>query len=142
MAKLSDLIDVKMSADTITVQGTKIPVHLGFSAFEYIAEAYGGSYHKFENELNLMLKRGNVVLDAHTTKLMRALVYGLVRAGGTETTPQELEQAIPLQDVPEVFNTVLDIFARQNFDQKDSAKIVTPKTNGGRNKRKHKGKKR
>lgn len=135
MAKLSDLIDVKRNDEVITLQDVPIPVHLGFSSFEYIAEAYGKSFTQFEKDLNAMLMQGDhLVLGPKVIHLMNSLVYGMVRAGGTETTPQELGASIPLEDAGKIYQVVLNIYNRQNFQDKDAAKLKTgPKTHGAKN---------
>lgn len=123
MTKLSDLIKIGINQDTIAIQGVKIPVIFTFSSFPYIEEAYGKEYHEFEHELNEMMLNGSLRLGKKETKLMHALIYGMVRAGGTECTPHELETSIPFPDLVPIFQTVLHIFNNQHFQDEDFAKI-------------------
>lgn len=127
MAKLSDLVNVNINSNKIQIQGVEIPVIFTFESFPYVEEAYGKEYHEFEQDLNKMLAKGQVVLGAKETKLMRSLIYGMVRSGGTECTPAEIISAIPLSDVPNVFQVVYDIFSNQNFQKEDMEKIKQEK---------------
>lgn len=124
MAKLSDLIDVSVNQATIKIQGVDIPIHLGFDAFEYIAEAYGSSYTIFEKQMNIMLKQKVIQLNKSTLKLVWALIYGMIRAGGTETTVEELKAAVPFGDLQGIFDKAITIFTQQNFQATDQEKIV------------------
>lgn len=123
MTKLSDLIKIGINQDTITIQGVEIPVIFTFMSFPFIEEAYGKPYHIFEQELNEMMAKGEVRLGHNETKLMYALIYGMVRAGGTECTPKELESSIPFPDLVSIFQAVLNIFNNQHFQDSDFAKI-------------------
>ena len=58
---------------------------------------------------------------------MNALIYAMVRSGGTDCTLHELEGAIPLQDLPGVFEVILPIFNNQFFQPEDAKKIKTEK---------------
>lgn len=129
MAKLSDLVNVNINRDTIQIQGVAIPVVFTMKSFPYVEEAYGKPYHIFERDLNRMLKKEKVRLGRNETRLMSALIYAMVRSGGTECTPKELEGAIPLADLPDIFQKVLDIFNNQMFQREDVEKIKTEKKN-------------
>lgn len=129
MAKLSDLVNVNINRDTIKIQGVDIPVIFTMKSFPYVEEAYGKPYHLFEKDLNRMLQKGKVRLGKKEIKLMSALIYAMVRSGGTECTPQELEGAVPIQDLPDIFQTVLNIFNNQMFQKSDMEKIKTEKKN-------------
>lgn len=123
MAKLSDLIKIKDQMPTITIQGVKIPIHFGFDALDYVAEAYGTSYTIFEHDFNKLMKQKTVQLNHNALKLINALVYGMVRSGGTETTPQELSQAIGINDIPGIYDAVTEVFLSENFQNSDAEKI-------------------
>lgn len=124
MAKLKDLVNVNINRDTITIQGVELPVIFSMMAFPYVEEAYGKPYHVFEKDLHRMMKNGGKVrLGKNEMRLMYALIYAMVRAGGTECTPKELEGAIPLSDLQGVFQKVLDIFSNQHFQKSDMDKI-------------------
>lgn len=127
MAKLSDLVNVNINKDTITVQGVKIPVIFTFKSFPYIEEAYGKSYEVFEKDINRMLEKGKVVLGKNETRLMNALIYAMVKSAGTDCTPYEIETAIPIGDLPGIFQTALNIYNNQNFQRSDMEKIKQEK---------------
>lgn len=127
MAKLSDLVNVNINRDTIRIQGVSIPVIFTMKSFPFVEEAYGKAYHIFEKDINKMLVKGTVILGKKETKLMYALIYAMVKSGGTDCTPYELENSIPISDLEGIFQTVLDIFNRQNFQTEDMEKIKTEK---------------
>lgn len=127
MAKLSDLVNVNINRDTIRIQGVEIPVIFTMKSFPYVEEAYGKPYHVFEKDMNRMLKKGQVRLGKNEIRLMHALIYSMIRSGGTECTPKEIEGAIPMSDLPDIFQTVLSIFNNQMFQKEDMEKIKTEK---------------
>nr|DAM00124.1 MAG TPA: tail assembly chaperone protein [Caudoviricetes sp.] len=127
MAKLSDLVNININRDTIQVQGVNIPVIFTFKSFPFVEEAYGKPYHIFEKDINRMLQKGTLTLGKNEVKLMNALIYAMVRSGGTECTPYELETSIPLNDLPAIFETAFHIFNNQNFQRDDMEKIKTEK---------------
>lgn len=127
MARLRDLVNVDINRDTIIIQGVEIPVIFTFKAFPFVEEAYGKPYHVFEKDLNNMLTKGQIRLGRNETRLMSSLIYAMVRAGGTETTPKELESAIPISDLTHIFDVVLRIFSDQHFQKEDMAKIKQEK---------------
>jgi len=127
MTKLSDLVNVNINRDTIQIQGVDIPVIFTMKSFPYVEEAYGKPYHIFERDINRMLKKGSITLGKNEIRLMHALIYAMIRSGGTECTPKELEGAIPMNDLPGIFQTALNIFNNQNFQIEDAEKIKTEK---------------
>lgn len=127
MAKLSDLVNVNINRNTIQIQGVEISVVFTMRSFPYVEEAYGKSYDIFEKDLNRMLQKGNFALGKKETKLMNALIYAMVRSGGTDCTPYELENSIPLRDLPDIFQMAFDLFNDQNFQISDHKKIKTEK---------------
>ena len=127
MAKLRDLVNVDINRDTIKIQGVEIPVIFTFKAFPFVEEAYGKPYHVFEKDLNNMMKKGHLKLGKNETRLMSSLIYAMVRAGGTETTPTELESSIPVSDLLGIFTVVLRIFGDQQFQAEDMEKIKEEK---------------
>jgi hypothetical protein len=96
-------------------------------SFPYIEEAYGKPYHIFEKDINRMLQKGRLTLGKKEVRLMNALIYAMVRSGGTDCTPSEIENAIPLSDLPDIFKTVFNIFNNQMFQKEDMDKIKTEK---------------
>jgi hypothetical protein len=129
MAKLSDLVNIDINRETITIQGVDIPVIFTMQSFPFVEEASGKPYGEFEKEINDMLKDGKVSLGKNETKLMYTLVYAMVRSGGTECTPCEIEGSIPLGDLPSIFQKVLNIFNNQIFQSSDMEKIKDEKKN-------------
>jgi uncharacterized protein YjhX (UPF0386 family) len=129
LAKLSDLVNVNINRDTIKIQDVDIPVIFTMKSFPFVEEAYGKPYHIFEKDLNRMLQKGTVKLGKNETRLMSALIYAMVRSGGTECTPKELEGSIPISDLSGVFQTVLNIFNNQMFQKEDMDKMKTEKKN-------------
>ncbi|WP_242280671.1 hypothetical protein [Bacillus cereus group sp. BfR-BA-01347] len=116
MARLSDLVNVNITRNSIKIQGVSIPVVFTFESFPYVEEAYGTPYHEFEKEMNDMLGKGQFSLGENEAKLMRALIYAMVRSGGTECTLAELKGAIPMNDLPDIFIVVYEIFSGQTSD--------------------------
>ncbi|EDX70080.1 phage protein [Bacillus cereus NVH0597-99] len=123
MVRLSDLVNVEININKIKIQGVEIPVIFSFESFPYVEESYGKPYHEFEKEMNDMVKQGSFSLGEKEAKLMRSLIYAMVRSGGTECTPTEIKHAIPLYDVPGIFQVVWDIFNNQNFQTEDMEKL-------------------
>jgi len=126
MAKLRDLVDVNINRDVIKIQGVEFPVIFTFESFPYLQEAYGKPYGEFEKDLNEMLK-GEVTVGEKETKIMSALIYSMIRSGGTEATFDEVKGAIPLHDLVEIFKVIMPIFNRQMFQTEDADKVKTEK---------------
>lgn len=129
MARLSDLVNVNINRDTIKIQNAQIPVIFTFKSFPYVEEAYGKQYGVFEKDLNQMLQKGRLSLGKKEIKLMNALIYAMVRSGGTDCTPSEIENSIPLSDLPGIFEVAFNLFNNQNFQKSDMDKIKTEKKN-------------
>lgn len=127
MTRLSDLVNVNINRDTIKIQDVDIPVIFTMRSFPYVEEAYGKSYGFFEKDLNRMLSRGSVTVGKNETKLMSALIYAMVKSGGTDCTPYEIESSIPLSDLPAIFQVALNLFNNQNFQTSDQQKIKNVK---------------
>jgi len=127
MAKLSDLVNININRDTIQVQGVTIPVMFTFKSFPYVEEAYGKPYHVFEQDINKMLEKGSITLGKNEIKLMNALIYAMMRSAGTDCTIAEVESAIPLSDLPNIFEKTFHIFNNQNFQKSDMMKIKQEK---------------
>lgn len=121
MAKLSDLVRLRDN-HFITIQGAKVPAAFTFASIDAIESAYGQGYKIFEKDLNLMLKRKVIHRDQKTMKLIWALVYGLLVGGGTETTFDEMNRAIPFSEIPSVIQEAMDILNEQNFQLSDIKK--------------------
>ncbi|MYL56336.1 hypothetical protein GLW20_02325 [Virgibacillus halodenitrificans] len=127
MAKLSNLVNVNINRNTIKIQGVDISVIFTFKSFPYVEEAYGKSYEVFEKDVNRMLKKEQLTIGKKESKLMYALIYAMVRSGGTDCTPYELENAIPLSDLPAIFEVAFGLFQDQNFQIEDQNKLKQEK---------------
>ena len=102
MARLSDLVNININRNKIKIQGVEIPVIFTMASFPYVEESYGGEYHVFEKELHGMMKKEQFSLGEKEIKLMSTLIYAMVRSGGTECTPEEIKNSIPMYDLPGV----------------------------------------
>lgn len=127
MAKLSNLINTKINQESITIQGVSIPVIFTFKSFPYIEETYGKSYSVFEKELKAILKTGKVKLGKKEVKIMNSLIYAMIKSAGTDCTINEIETAIPISDLPGIFQVVLNIFGDHNFQISDMEKLKQEK---------------
>ncbi|MCQ6530581.1 hypothetical protein [Bacillus mycoides] len=127
MARLSDLVNVEINLNKIKIQEVDIPVVFTFESFPYVEESYGKPYHEFEKEMNDMLGKDQFSLGENEAKLMRSLIYAMVRSGGTECTPTEIKNAIPLYNLPDIFRVVFEIFNGQNFQRSDMEKLKQEK---------------
>lgn len=126
MAKLSDLININAKEDFIVIQGAEIPIDFNMATLDIISQAYGKSFDQIEKKLNSMMSRKSVSLGHEELRLINALLYGMVRSGGTETTPDELMAAIKVNDIGDVFNKVMEVFNDKYFQPEDAAKIKEP----------------
>lgn len=123
MARLKDLIDVNLNMNVVTIQDTPIPIHFGMDAMEFIADVYGEDYSVFERDLSNEFVGKTVIKASRTNmKIIRALIYGMIRSGGTECTPNELQRSIPFGDLPKIYEECLKVFMSQNFDAGDLKK--------------------
>ncbi|EEM38342.1 hypothetical protein bthur0004_57670 [Bacillus thuringiensis serovar sotto str. T04001] len=77
--------------------------------------------------MNDMLGKGQFSLGENEAKLMRALIYAMVRSGGTECTLDEIKGAIPMNDLPDIFIVVYEIFSGQTFQNSDMEKLKQEK---------------
>ena len=127
MAKLRDLVNVGINQNSIKIQGVDIPVIFTMQSFPYLQEAYGKPYHLWEKDFNVMMKKGRVNVGKKEIKMMSSLIYSMVRTGGTECTPYELENSIPLHEMPGVFEVILPIFNAQMFQVEDTKKLKQEK---------------
>lgn len=127
MARLKDLVNVEQNIDYIQVQNVKIPISFGMDAMEFIADVYGEDYSVFERDLNQEFV-GKEAIQATSTnmKIIRAMIYGMVRSGGTDCSPQELQQSIPFSQISAIYDVCLNVFMAQNFEEQDLKKSVQP----------------
>ncbi|TYV04632.1 hypothetical protein [Listeria monocytogenes] len=127
MAKLKDLVNVNINRDVIQIQGADIPIKFTMETFAHIGDNYEGGYTKFEKDMNKMLSAKNTELIGGNITIMRLLVYGMVRSGGTECTLEELEDSIVVNELVSVYQKALSIFTGQNFQSKDMKRIKSGK---------------
>ncbi|MBC2140142.1 hypothetical protein [Listeria innocua] len=127
MAKLKDLVNVNINSDVIQIQGVDIPIKFTMETFAHIGDNYEGGYTKFEKDMNKMLSAKNTELIGGNITIMRLLVYGMVRSGGTECTLEELEDSIVVNELVSVYQKALSIFAGQNFQSEDMKRIKSGK---------------
>ena len=127
MARLKDLVNVELNTDYIKIQNEIIPINFGMDAMEYIADVYGEDYSVFEKDLNEeFADKENIQATRKNMKIIRSLIYGMVRSGGTECTPEELQRSIPFSQVTKIYQICLDVFMSQNFEEQDLKKSVKP----------------
>jgi hypothetical protein len=149
MATLKELgINVGVNHHFITIQNVKVPIAFTMESMEHITDVYGEDYFVFEQDLNKMLldkngkQRKTLIPTRENMKIMRALIYSMVRTGGTETDPNELERAIPFSQVPDIYSACMEVFLEQNFQESDVKKSQKPQDFKKSQKRKNQNKKR
>ncbi|WP_413508890.1 hypothetical protein [Carnobacterium maltaromaticum] len=130
MAKLSDLvrIDGGENSGSILIQDQRIPVVFSVECMEHIGDVYGADYAVFERDMNKMLtaSNGKLRVTKENLKIIRALIYGMVRSGGTECTPDELYSSIPFNQLTAIYSVCMGIFTNQAFQEEDLKKSVKP----------------
>lgn len=135
MARLSDygihVEDLKNSA-TVTIQGVEFPISFTMQTMEFIADVYGGDYSQFESDMNAMLykKEGKISsanLSPSDLKIMRALIYAMLRTGGLDENPETIFKFLGMSgEVLSAYSTCMEIFASQIFQVEDLKKSKKP----------------
>ncbi|EMF0283824.1 hypothetical protein BH747_13700 [Enterococcus villorum] len=135
MARLSDyginVEDLKNSA-TVSIQGVEFPISFTMQTMEFIADVYGGDYSQFESDMNAMLykKEGKISsanLSPSDLKIMRALIYAMLRTGGLEEDPETIFKFLGMSgEVLSAYSTCMEIFASQTFQVEDLKKSKKP----------------
>ncbi|EMF0052575.1 hypothetical protein ED263_RS02490 [Enterococcus hirae] len=135
MARLSDygihVEDLKNSA-TVTIQGVEFPISFTMQTMEFIADVYGGDYSQFESDMNTMLykKEGKISsanLSPSDLKIMRALIYAMLRTGGLDENPETIFKFLGMSgEVLSAYSTCMEIFASQTFQVEDLKKSKKP----------------
>lgn len=135
MARLSDyginVEDLKNSA-TVTIQGVEFPISFTMQTMEFIADVYGGDYSQFESDMNAMLykKEGKISsanLSPSDLKIMRALIYAMLRTGGLEEDPETIFKFLGMSgEMLSAYSTCMEIFASQTFQVEDLKKSKKP----------------
>lgn len=135
MARLSDYgihVEDLTNSREIMIQGHKFPVVFTMETMEHIADIYGGDYSVFEKDMNDMIKRsgGRIAansLKATDLKIMRALIYGMLRTGGLEESPEVIFQFLGMNgDVLTAYAACMEIFSDQTFQVEDIKKSKKP----------------
>lgn len=146
MAKLSDYgikVGSLNNASKVKIDGQMFPVVLSFEAFEYIADVYGEDYAVFETDLNNFLLRAKGELrltDIRKSdwRLIKSLVYGMLRAGGLEEDPNTIFTWLGMRpETVKVFSACMQIFSKQNFQEQDLKKSKEPQDFQKRKKQKN-----
>ncbi|EOS7784017.1 hypothetical protein FAD87_RS00285 [Enterococcus hirae] len=135
MARLSDygihVEDLKNSA-AVTIQGVEFPISFTMQTMEFIADVYGGDYSQFESDMNTMLykKEGKISsanLSPSDLKIMRALIYAMLRTGGLDENPETIFKFLGMSgEVLSAYSTCMEIFASQTFQVEDLKKSKKP----------------
>ena len=135
MARLSDygihVEDLKNSA-TVTIQGVEFPISFTMQTMEFTADVYGGDYSQFESDMNAMLykKEGKISsanLSPSDLKIMRALIYAMLRTGGLDENPETIFKFLGMSgEVLSAYSTCMEIFASQTFQVEDLKKSKKP----------------
>ena len=132
MAKLADYGIVVSDTPTVTIKGHQFPILLTMETMEHIADIYDDDYSKFEEDMNAMLnKSGGRIsskeLSASDLKIMRALIYGMLKTGGLDETPETIFKFLGMNStVVEVYGACMEVFAAQNFQDVDVKKSKKP----------------
>ena len=135
MARLADYgieLDKLSNRSTVKIDGHDFPVVLSHEAIEYIGIVYGDDYQKFENDLNDFLNRSNGQLTiskikSSDWKIIKALVYGMLAAGGLEESPNDVFAWLGFRnETVEVFTACMEIFSKNTFQVADVKKSKKP----------------
>lgn len=135
MAKLSDygiVLDDLTNCQKVQIQGHEFPVVFTMETMEYIADIYGGDYSIFETDMNDMIRRMNGEISSSNLtpkdlKIMRALIYGMLKTGGLDETPDTIIRFIGMnQSVLEIYGVCMEIFSDQTFQVEDLKKSKKP----------------
>lgn len=135
MARLADYgIQVSDFSNTrkVMIQGHEFPVSFTLETMEYIADIYDGDYSIFEADMNAMLERSEGQLNSKTLtpsdlKIMRSLIYGMLRTGGLEEDPKTIFKFLGMNgDVLSAYAACMEIFSAQTFQVEDIKKSTTP----------------
>lgn len=150
MARLSDYgitLDNLTNVSTVKIKGADFPAAFTMETMEYIADVYNGDYSIFEADMNEMVdKKAGTISTANLSpgdlKIMRALIYGMLRTGGLEEKPADIFKLLGMNgDVLQAYGVCMEIFSDQNFQVEDVKKSSQPQ-DFQKPKRKQKGRKK
>lgn len=105
---------------------------LSHEAIEYIGVVYGDDYQQFEKDLNSFLQRSRGKLTvskikSNDWKIIKALVYGMLAAGGLEDSPSDVFAWLGLRnETVQVFSKCMEIFSKNTFQVEDVKKSRKP----------------
>lgn len=124
--ELKNLINVNINRDTITIQNVSLAILFDMESFAFVSEAYGKPYGVFESDMKKMLKnKGKVTLGQKELRIMNSLIYAMVKSGGTNCTFDEIRGGVPINDLEQIFQKVLDVFQQQDFQKSDLERLKT-----------------
>lgn len=135
MARLADYgihVDDLQNSGKVTIQGHSFPIAFTMQTMEYVADIYDEDFALFERDLQDMLQRADgqftsSMLNASDLKIMRTLIYSMLRTGGLEESPETIFNFLGMSsDVLNVYAACMEIFAKQNFQVDDLKKSVKP----------------
>ncbi|MDT2850179.1 hypothetical protein P7H60_13575 [Vagococcus carniphilus] len=148
MAKLSDLIPIseKNKKTEIELKGVKLPIDFNFLAMESIARCYDtptrdGDFSDFEADLQWLTGKEQA-LNRRSFRVMSALIYGMVQAGGTECTIDEVKARLDFDmETVNIFEVCFEEFKGKYFQGEDLKKSNQPQDHPKSNKPKNNQKK-
>ena len=156
MARLVDYgihVEELKNSSIVSIQGHEFPIAFTMVTMEYIADIYGGDYSKFEADMNAMISKKNGTISiANLTKsdlkIMRALIYAMLKTGGLEDDPEDIFLFLGMNsDLLDVYGVCMEIFTNQTFQVEDIKKSKKPQdfkpskqTQKRKNRNKRKGK--
>lgn len=151
MARLVDYGIIVGDLDNIrviSIKGHEFPVVFTMETMEFIADIYDGDYSQFENDMNDFLKKsggqinsGN--LSPSDLKIMRSLIYGMLRTGGLEESPETIFKFLGMSgEILEAYGACMEIFTDQAFQVEDLKKSKKPQDYQTPQKKKVKNKKK
>lgn len=135
MARLADYeihVEDLGNSRNVMIKGHEFPVVFTMETMEYIADVYGGDYSQFEDDMNSMLKRkenqiNSSNLTASDLKIMRALIYGMLKTGGLDESPETIFKFLGMNgEVLSAYAACMEIFADQTFQVEDLKKSKKP----------------
>lgn len=135
MARLADYginVDNLENTAVVTVRGHEFPIAFTMETMEYIADTYDEDYSQFEADMNAMLNKsgGNINssnLTSSDLKIMRTLIYAMLRTGGLEEDPQTIFKFLGMSgEVLDIYAKCMPIFASQTFQVVDLKKSNEP----------------
>ncbi|QED60546.1 hypothetical protein EGW35_05545 [Enterococcus durans] len=136
MARLADYgihVEKLKNSAVVSIQGYEFPIAFTMVTMEYIADIYGGDYSKFESDMNAMISKKNGAISiANLTKsdlkIMRALIYAMLKTGGLEDTPEDIFLFLGMnRDLLEIYGVCMEIFTNQTFQVEDIKKSKKPR---------------